>query len=95
MKILLSAAEIQMDPNLKYKYTPVINIFDYMNILLGLKNKTTLRPRPKNLNQPNFDKVRKLGGLVIPSWIYSLSSSSAHYLDVTLNKHVHKPASRK
>ena len=36
MKILLSAAEIQMDPNLKYKYNPVINIFDDMNILLGL-----------------------------------------------------------
>ena len=95
MKILLSAAEIQMDPNLKYKYTMAINIFDDVNILLGLKNKNTLRPRPKNLNQPNFDKVRKLGWSVIPSWIYSLSPSSAHYVDVTPNKHVHKPASRK
>ena len=49
MKILLSAAEIQMDPNLKYKYTMAINIFDDVNILfLGLQNKNTLRPRPKN-----------------------------------------------
>ena len=47
MKILLSAAEIQMDPNLKYKYTLAINIFDDMNILLGLEDKNTLRPRPK------------------------------------------------
>ena len=49
MKILLSAAEIQMDPNLKYKYTLAINIFDDMNILFGLENKNTLRPRPKKI----------------------------------------------
>ena len=47
MKILLSAAEIQMDPNLKYKYTMAINIFDDMNILLGLEEKNTSGPRPK------------------------------------------------
>ena len=43
-----------MDPNLKYKYTLAINIFDDVNILSGLKNKNTLRPRPKKLKPTKF-----------------------------------------
>ena len=63
MKILLSAAEIQMDPNLKYKYTQAINIFDDVNILSGLEDKNTLRPRPKK-NKTNNQILTKYESLV-------------------------------